>query len=310
MSPLVWTAVKTVCDWPLRLLPVRAALNFEHVVYHRRFPGLDNPITFNEKIAHRKLFDRDPRLPLLADKLLAKQHVTERLGPDWIVPTIWCGRSLPPRSERTWPIPYVLKASHGSGWNIFVRSREDQKWGRIERLTRRWLGTTYGTATREWAYSKVQPGLLVEPYLGDIAKSLVDYKLFVFGGTVSFIQVDLDRYQNHRQLFFDKQWRRQAFEYACPGTPDDVVPPRCIEQMVWAAERLGASFPFVRVDLYEVGERPLFSELTFYPNAARVGFKPNRVDAELGRLWPMGFSRPDEPSREENPGAQNSRLQR
>jgi hypothetical protein len=60
--------------------------------------------------------------------------------------------------------------------------------------------------------------------------------------------------------------------------------------MIWAAERLGASFRFVRVDLYEVNETPLFGEMTFYPNAGHIGFKPKGVDAEIGRLWPTDYN--------------------
>jgi len=232
------------------------------------------------------MFDRDPRLPELSDKILAKEHVANVLGTEWVVPTIWHGTSLPILSERTWPVPYVLKASHGCGWNLFIRTHDDEDWAKIERTAELWLATTFGAATHEWAYSGIQPRLLVEPYLDEIATTPDDYKLFVFGGKVVYIQVDTCRFKNHRQYFYDRQWKRQEMEHAAPGSDDDVPPPQCLEQMIWGAETLGATFPFVRVDLYEIKGTPRFGELTFYPNAARVGFKPRHLDADLGRLWP------------------------
>jgi hypothetical protein len=179
----------------------------------------------------------------------------------------------------------VLKASHGCGWNLFVHSREAEQWDDIERIAERWLRTTYGMASMEWAYSLIQPRLLVEPYLTDLAHT--DYKIFVFGGIATLVQVNIDREQEHHQYFFDRQWTRQTFEYVCPGTAEDVPPPQSLERMLWAAERLGAPFPFVRVDLYETSGKPLFGEMTFYPNAARIGFNPETVDLDLGRLWPL-----------------------
>jgi len=281
---------RTAIDRVLTSLPTRAALNFEFFWYHGRLPNLANPVTFNEKVQHRKLFDRDPRLPELTDKILAKEHVARVVGKEWVVPTLWHGTSLPPCHERIWPIPYVLKASHGCGWNLFVRESKDQKWSEIERTTDFWLGTTFGIPTNEWAYSSVQPRLLVEPYLDDIATTPNDYKFFVFDGKVHYVQVDTNRLKNHKQYFYDRHWSRQAIEYAAPATHDDIPAPSSFEQMVWAAEQLGATFPFVRVDMYEVAGIPQFGELTFYPNAARIRFKPKRIDTELGQLWPISQS--------------------
>jgi hypothetical protein len=287
MALSIKSTIKQVRDSILEALPVRAALNLEFFLYHHRFPNLDAPTTFNEKVQHRKLFDRDPRLPELSDKILAKEHVARILGPEWVVPTIWSGCSLPPRLERTWPLPYVLKTNHGSGWNLFIRSREDEKWDDIERITAHWLGMRYGRPSHEWAYSTINPMLLVEPFLDEVASNPNDYKLWVFGGKVVFIEVDTGRYLNHQQYFYDREWKRQPFEYAAPGSVEDVPPPQSLEKMIWAAERLGAAFSFIRVDFYETGGSPRFGELTFYPNSARCRFKPESADAELGRMWPI-----------------------
>lgn len=270
----------------IQVLPLRTAVTLEFLYFHRRLPRLDHPRTFCERIAQRKLRDRDPRLPRLADKILVKDYVADMLGREWLIPTRWSGDRLPPRSERNWPIPYVLKANHGSNWNYFVLSQADEDWDAIERKAERWLEDVYGRNELEWIYTQIQPGLLVEPFMGTDGVAPPDYKFYVFGGRTVYIQVDLGRMQTHRQLFYDVNWKRQKFEYICPWTDEEVAPPESLAMMIEGANRLGADFPFVRVDLYEIGGKPFFGELTFYPNSGRFAFKPESAELELGQLWP------------------------
>ena len=53
----------------------------------------------------------------------------------------------------------------------------------------------------------------------------------------------------------------------------------------WASD-LGRGLDFVRVDLYDTGDRVLVGELTPYPAAGDERFEPQSLDAWLGRMWP------------------------
>ena len=75
MPMIIKEALKKVRDGILYALPEPAALKLDFFMYQRRFLKLNNPVTFNEKVQHRKLYDRDPRLTELSDKILAKKHV-------------------------------------------------------------------------------------------------------------------------------------------------------------------------------------------------------------------------------------------
>lgn len=280
------TLLDKLYEGVLLALPDRLALSLDFLRRHRSLPDLQNPKTFSEKVLYRKLHDRDPRLCELSDKVAAKRLVAAILGEDWITPTLWHGRPLPERRLRDWPIPYVMKANHGSGWNLFVTSAADQDWERIERTAQGWLRQVHGRALREWAYSRIEPQILVEPYIGDTKKLPADYKFFVFGGKAHYIEVDTGRLTDHRRTFFDRHWNRQTFTNYYPLEPGPIPPPRSFDRMLSAAERLGADFAFVRVDLYEIDGRPRFGEMTFYHTSGRKWFSPRSADRMLGDLWP------------------------
>ncbi|QQN74181.1 hypothetical protein [Croceicoccus sp. YJ47] len=60
-----------------------------------RLCPVKNPRRFTEFVQHRKLYDRDPAMPRLLDKLYAKRLVAGRLGSDWVAPLAWEGPALP-----------------------------------------------------------------------------------------------------------------------------------------------------------------------------------------------------------------------
>src|SRR5579862_8008012 len=84
-------------------------------VVYARVAGIGRPQTFTQKIVYRKFFEHDPRMPGLADKIAVKAVIARRLGERFITPTLYAGCALPPLAERTWPLPFVVKASHRSG---------------------------------------------------------------------------------------------------------------------------------------------------------------------------------------------------
>lgn len=134
-------------------------------------------------------------MAVLTDKIQAKEWVRERLGQEWIIPTLWQGHQLP--AAFSWPLPFVVKSRHGCNQRAFVRTgRED--WLAIRGRARRWMSRSYGKWLDEWAYRDVERGLLVEPFIGEAGELPIDYKFYVFSGRVAYVQVHLDRERNHR----------------------------------------------------------------------------------------------------------------
>lgn len=251
-----------------------------HLTYlwqHRRILRLRAPRRFTEWVQHRKLYDRDPRLPKLVDKLEVKALVAATLGPEWVIPTLWHGRVLPVHPPA--PLPLVVKARQGCGHVAFVRTLAD--WSAVSAKADRWATLRYGYWLDEWAYATVPTGLLIEPYLGRGEVLPVDYKLFVFGGRAAFVQVHLDRATAHRWIVMDRDWVRVS-----PPTPDpDPARPSTLDRLIAGAERLARDHQFLRIDCYEIAGRPLFGEATVYPGSGLLPVVPASLDREMGALW-------------------------
>ncbi|CAN5481335.1 ATP-grasp fold amidoligase family protein [soil metagenome] len=260
------------------MLGAKFRIHLTYLWRHRRLLSLRDPKLFTELVQHRKLYDRDLRLPNLADKSRVKALVTERLGDEWVVPTLWSGTVLPDAPE--WRAPFVLKSTHGANQSIFVRD-ETFDWPAIRERAHRWLRSAYGGWLDEWLYSQIPPGLIVEPFVGIDGVLPLDYKFYVFGGRVEFIQVHFDREHAHRWRIFDRVWRPVGREVAGLS----FLPPTALSRMIDAAEELGRTFDFVRIDLYQPSTTPLFGEMTFYPGSGLDPFDPPELDAIMGELW-------------------------
>lgn len=270
--------VRRAIDWTGGPALARARIGLTYWWRHRRLPNLKRPLRFTELVQRRKLEDHDPALPMLADKLTAKDFAASRIGVDWIIPTLWHGTELP--ASPPWPRPFVVKSRHGSNQTAFVRTgRED--WSAIRRAAKRWLERSYGRWLDEWLYDHIPRGLIVEPFVGEAGALPVDYKFYVFAGKVAFAQVHLNREHDHRWVLLDRDWRRVS-----RATRDaDPAPPTALARMIAAAETLSEGIDFVRVDFYEIAGKPLFGEMTFYPGSGLDRFHPDTLDTLLGAHW-------------------------
>lgn len=263
-------------------LAARMRIQLCYLWRHGRLANLVAPQSFTELVQHRKLTDRNPALPRLVDKVAVKAHVGRLLGPEWVIPLLWHGDRLPDRPH--WRQPIVLKSRHGCNQSAFLRTPEQLgyvAWAALDNRSQQWLTRSYGGWLDEWAYRDVPRGLLIEPFVGENGALPIDYKIYVFGGRAAFVQVHLEREKAHRWMLFDLDWKRVS----APTRDPDPARPASLADMIAAAELLGRSMDFVRADFYEVGNKPLFGELTFYPGSGLDPFDPPSLDRAIGAHW-------------------------
>jgi hypothetical protein len=254
----------------------RLRIGLTYLWRHGRLPNLADPTLFTELVQVRKLRDRDPRMALMSDKVAVKAIVGSRLGREWVVPMLWSGVALPPRSVGNGRL--VVKARHGCNQNAFV-GIDPGDWAAARTRSAKWMRGRYGWWLDEWLYGHIPRGLLVEPFIGRGAALPLDYKVFVFGGVATHVQVHLDRATRHRWIVHDRNWR------AIADDAPSVSRPTALSAMIAAAEELGRDFDFARVDFYQPGDQPLFGEICFYPGSGLDPFDPPHLDGDMGRLW-------------------------
>ena len=81
-------------------------------------------------------------------------------------------------------------------------------------------------------------------------------------------------------FYFNREWELMMFNPDATNNPNiDVPKPKCLEKMIFYAEKLSKPFPFVRVDFFCVEDKVIFGELTFTPSGGLD--TDNYPDADL-----------------------------
>jgi hypothetical protein len=257
--------------------------------HHGYYPSLSNPQTFNELIQRRKLFDRKPIYQTFCDKVAVRDYVKEICGPEILVPSLWVGTDAATIPFDHFPYPIIVKPTHLSGRVEPLRRppNDAERVQLIDRLNRD-LAQTYAIDVVEWGYYEVPRRIIVEPFLSTGTDEFpYDYRFYVFHGRAAIIRFTdfIDR-PNWRGASFDCNWRRLPFSMADTPEPRfEPERPADLDRMRLIAEKLSSGFDFLRVDLYNVGSRIYFGEITVYPNSGREHFHPVDWDYKLGAMW-------------------------
>lgn len=279
-----------------RVLDDRRYLAFGHLFYFGRWPDYDRPRTINEQIQAYMLRCRDPLLQIAADKAATRDWVTERIGAQYLVPLVGVWDHAADVPLATLPRPCVVKTTVGSGQVWFLKPGATVDLDDLRCALDRWLHTDFSQLSREWCYRGLRNRVIVEAMLGDGTTLPADYKLYVIGGRVRFIQVDRGRFGQHTRNLYSPEWRLLEERLSLVNHAADPRP-ACLDEMLDITHRLAEPFEFLRVDCYVVGDRLYVGELTNYPGAGFERFIPHRYAVELGALWTARDTPPPAPSR-------------
>lgn len=248
--------------------------------------NLKRPTTFNEKLQWLKLYDRRPEYTTMVDKYAVKKYVADKIGEQYVIPTLGVWDSFDEIDFDKLPNQFVLKCTHDSGGLAICKDKSTFDHEAAKKKINDSLNRNYYYSGREWPYKDVNPRIIAEKYMEDTQikiSSLNDYKLMCFNGKVRCTFVCSDRKENLRITIFDNEWKRMPFgRYNHPASEEDISKPKNFDGMIELAEILSNDIPFVRVDFYEINGRIYFGELTFYPGAGFEEFSPGKWDRILG----------------------------
>ncbi len=245
---------------------------------------LASPRTFNEKLQWLKLHDRQEKYVQMVDKYAVKKYAEKKIGKQYLIPTLGIWNHFEDINFDELPQSFVLKCTHDSGSVILVRNKDDVDKKNIRDKLERALSRNYYWNGREWPYKHVEPRIIAEPFMmNESGTELNDYKVFCFDGKIALIQVDFDRFHNHRRNLYTVDWEYIDASICYPTDASvKIERPACLAEMLELARTLSQGIPHVRVDFYIVAGRLYLGELTFYHGSGYEKFTPIQLDRKLG----------------------------
>lgn len=248
-------------------------------------PDLENPKTYNEKLQWEKLHSYNALAILCADKVGVLYYIKDKIGDKYINKAYGIYDDVSEINFDELPDQFVVKASHDSGSVLIVQDKSKIDLKELNKINKS-LKRNWGQLSREWVYDNIKPHILVERYMEEPdGEALRDYKVFCFNGEPKMIQVDLDRFGDHRRNFYDLDWKRLPLETKSPNADYDPEKPELLEEMIELSRKLAKPFNHVRVDWYMYENQLVFGEMTFFHSSGFNTYRTPEWDGIMGSYF-------------------------
>ncbi|MBQ8319647.1 MAG: glycosyl transferase [Clostridia bacterium] len=269
-----------------RILPDKIYIALKYRMRLGRFPNLKNPQTFSEKLQWLKLHDRRPEYTQMVDKYEAKKYIAEKIGEEYIIPTLGVWDNFDDIDFDQLPEQFVLKTTHDSGGVVICRDKSKLDLVAAKKKINESLKTNYYWQGREWPYKNVKPRILAEELLveksDDGEESVTDYKFFCFNGTPRIMFISKDNAENTYRDFFDMDFNEVNLRMKAERSPTPLKKPIAFERMKYIAKEISRDIPCIRVDFYFVEGNLYLGELTLFHNGGFFNGEPKEWDYTLG----------------------------
>ena len=253
--------------------------------------NLKDPQTFSEKLQWLKLYNRQSEYTRMVDKYAVKEYVASIIGPEYVIPTLGVWDRAEDIEWDKLPDRFVLKTTHGGGSNGVVICKDKTTFDKATavKILKKNMKESDWRIGMEWPYKNVPHRIIAEQFIdpGSDLKDLADYKFFCFDGVVKGLFVATERHKEGVDVkfdFYDENFNHLPFKQGHENANPYPQKPRNFELMKKIAAILSKGLPHVRVDLYDIGERVLFGEITFFHFEGTVPFRPEEWDYAFGKM--------------------------
>jgi hypothetical protein len=257
----------------------RVVSYIEFAIRHRRLPT--QKLIFNDVLYQIKTTNEilNPLRIFVSDKEFVKLYVKALLDDKYNVPTIAVLESKEQVDSFKFPDSCCIKPTQASGKVII---RKNGEYINIDEI-KKWFSINYYRIGREANYKTLKPKIIIEPLIFGNA-NVEDFKFFCFNGEPMFIQVDIDRFGNHRRKYFDTNWKELDFSIIYPKSDKPFVKPSNFDEMMSVAKVLSGHFSMIRVDIYSDGNKLYVGELTNVSENAGGNFIPPKAELAASKL--------------------------
>jgi len=249
------------------------------VYYYYKFRkklDLQNPTTFNEKIQWLKLnyYPVNQDVIRCSDKYKVREFVEEKGKSEYLNKLIGVWDKWQDVDWEQLPQKFALKCNHGCGYNIICDNKMDLSRQEVGSKISKWLSEDFSLYNAEPHYASIERKIICEEYLGE---DIIDYKFFCFHGKPEFFYIaqGFGHGINERMNFFNMDGTKADFtreEYN--EFESEIRMPERLQDMIEISKVLSSDFPFVRVDLFEIDGKIIFSEMTFTPGGGYMTIHP------------------------------------
>lgn len=252
-------------------------------------PDLVAPRTYNERMLHRLVYDRDPRLTMLSDKVAAKRYIADQVGSAYNVPLLGQWRDPAGIDWSALPDRFALKPSGDSGRFVLVRDPATRNTEQLEAIARSWLSARRtGRRHTEWGYRGVPPRIIAEPLLtGPDGSTPPEINVYTFGGRVGLIRRFTGRktLPERRDAWFDPTGRQIEMGVVSIRSARMGLSDAMRTELIDVAEALSRGIDHLRVDFYVTATGLRVGELTPYSWGGHCKWRQPAFDDTVGDLW-------------------------
>ena len=274
----------------LRFVPNKLMIKLQYKIKTGRKLNLKNPTRYTEKIQWYKLNYKNPMITKCSDKYEVRDYVANK-GYSKILNELYGVYDCPDKINfDKLPNAFAIKFTNGSGKNIFVTDKGSEDTEALRNEIRGWFNEKHQIYGRERGYENIPRRVVIEALLErDDNNDLPDYKFFCFDGKVHYLYTMVDYVDNHEQgrcSFYDRSFNKLPYRRSEYMEINRNIPkPSQFNKMIEIAESLSLGFPHVRVDFYNLKDRIIFGELTFYNASGYTVFSPDRFDFIMGEKF-------------------------
>lgn len=291
--PIIWATGMFGQHYPATLVKLRYFVRFHKLL------NLKSPQTLNEKILYLSLRTDTSLWTELSDKWKVREYIKDCGLSDILVQLYGVWPKVENIEFDKLPDSFILKTNHGSGDAIIVNDKNQINRSDIIISLSKSLSTRYGNLEGGKHYMRIKPVVIAEQLLinDDVSKqfssSIIDYKIWCFNGKAYYIWTCCNRDKNGADVMtYDIDWQphpEYSRFYAHYRRGQIIPKPGNYDEMISVAERLAKLFPVVRVDLYNIGNKIYFGEMTFTSLGGLMDFYTDEFQIKAGNIIDLNY---------------------
>lgn len=240
----------------------------------KKIINLKRPTNLSEYIISKIVNREIDKVYELTDKYAVREYVSQKGFRSILTKLYGYWTSVEDIDFDKLPNSFALKCNFGCGFNVICFDKANFSREDIVSRLNDWMSirTFYRS---EPHYDLVKKSVLCEELIQDYAGVLpIDYKFMCVNGKPHHILVITERSGHTMKLFtYSLTWERidNLLENDFLNN-ENICRPNNLNQMVEISEKLSKDFDFVRVDLYDTGDKVYFGELTFTPQGGLLRY--------------------------------------